>query len=74
MPINLASTRTIYPNDEQLIADIVAGYKKVIADLYAAGCRNIQFDDCTWGVLSIQRQTFSSEQTISSWKSFKSSF
>lgn len=49
MPMNLASTRTIYPNDEQLIADIVAGYKKVIADLYAAGCRNIQFDDCTWG-------------------------
>ena len=26
-------------------------YKKVIKDLYDAGCRNIQFDDCTWGVL-----------------------
>lgn len=25
--------------------------KKVIKDLYDAGCRNIQFDDCTWGVL-----------------------
>jgi len=22
----------------------------VIADLYAAGCRSIQFDDCTWGI------------------------
>ncbi len=22
----------------------------MIADLYAAGCRNIQFDDCTWGI------------------------
>lgn len=49
MPMNQETTRTVYPNDDELIADIVAGYKKVIADLYAAGCRNIQFDDCTWG-------------------------
>ena len=49
MPMNLASTRKFYPDDEELIVDIVKGYKKVIADLYAAGCRNIQFDDCTWG-------------------------
>ena len=33
-----------------MILDIADGYKKVIKDLYAAGCRNIQFDDCTWGV------------------------
>ena len=39
----------VLPTDEELIADLVAGYKKVIADLYAAGCRNLQFDDCTWG-------------------------
>lgn len=49
MPMNIEATRTFYPNDNELIADIVAGYKKVIADLYEAGCRNIQFDDCTWG-------------------------
>lgn len=49
MPMNIEDTRKIYPNDEELIADLVAGYKKVIADLYAAGCRNIQLDDCTWG-------------------------
>ena len=49
MPMNLASTRKFYPDDEELIADIVKGKKKVIADLYTAGCRNIQFDDCTWG-------------------------
>ncbi|MGI6255047.1 MAG: 5-methyltetrahydropteroyltriglutamate--homocysteine S-methyltransferase [Acutalibacter sp.] len=49
MPMNLESTRKFYPTDGELIADIVAGYKKVIADLYEAGCRNIQFDDCTWG-------------------------
>lgn len=49
MPMNLESTRKFYLSDEELIADIVAGYKKIIGDLYAAGCRNIQFDDCTWG-------------------------
>ena len=25
-------------------------YKKVIRDLYDAGCRNIQLDDCSWGM------------------------
>ena len=46
---NLEKTRAIYPNEEDLIQDIVAGYKKVIRDLYDAGCRNVQFDDTTWG-------------------------
>lgn len=47
---NVESTKLIYTNEEELIQDIAKGYKKVISDLYAAGCRNIQFDDCTWGV------------------------
>ena len=37
-----------YADDDALTADIVAAYRTVIADLYAAGCRNVQFDDCTW--------------------------
>lgn len=49
-PDNLESTKAIYPKEEELIRDIAEGYKKVIRDLYDAGCRNIQFDDCTWGV------------------------
>ncbi len=44
------SLRSVYPNDEDLAADIAAAYRTVIADQYAAGCRNIQFDDCTWGI------------------------
>ena len=44
------SLRAVYADDEQLVADIAAAYRTVIADLYAAGCRNIQFDDCTWGL------------------------
>lgn len=49
-PGNLIQTRKIYKDEEELIQDIAKGYKKVIRDLYMAGCRNIQFDDCTWGV------------------------
>lgn len=50
IPANLERTYSIYNTEEELIQDIVSGYKTVIKDLYAAGCRNIQFDDCTWGV------------------------
>ena len=44
------SLRAVYPTDEELIADIAAAYRTVLADLYATGCRNVQFDDCTWGI------------------------
>ena len=44
------SLHAVYPTDEELIADIAAAYRTVLADLYAAGCRNVQFDDCTWGI------------------------
>ncbi len=44
------SLRSVYPDDQALIDDIAAAYRTVIADLYAAGCRSIQFDDCTWGI------------------------
>ena len=44
------SLRSVYPTDVALFDAIAAAYRTVIADLYAAGCRNIQFDDCTWGI------------------------
>lgn len=51
MPFAAENTARYYPNQEELVEDIAAGYRKVIADLYAAGCRNIQLDDCSWGLL-----------------------
>ena len=51
IPDNLENTRKFYSTDEELIEDIAKGYQKVIKELYEAGCRNIQLDDCTWGVL-----------------------
>lgn len=47
---NGINTVRIYPDLEELIQDIAKAYRTVITDLYAAGCRNIQFDDCTWGM------------------------
>ncbi len=50
MPMNLEGTRRIYATDEELIGDIAAGYRAVLGQLHEAGCRNVQFDDCSWGV------------------------
>ncbi|MFC4770725.1 5-methyltetrahydropteroyltriglutamate--homocysteine S-methyltransferase [Enterococcus hermanniensis] len=50
-PDVIEKVRTIYPTNEELIGDIVQAYRQVITDLYAAGARTIQLDDCTWGVL-----------------------
>ena len=51
IPQNIAATRKIYATDDELIADIAAAYREVITEFYAAGCRNLQFDDCTWGAV-----------------------
>ncbi|MDU7501505.1 MAG: 5-methyltetrahydropteroyltriglutamate--homocysteine methyltransferase, partial [Finegoldia magna] len=48
---NAEITKQIYPDYEKLEQDIAQAYRQVIKDLYEAGCRNIQFDDCTWGML-----------------------
>ncbi len=50
-PDNIASTRAAYPDLDKLIEDIAAAYRTVILDLYAAGLRNLQLDDCTWGMI-----------------------
>ena len=47
---NVESTHAIYPNIEDLIQDLATAYQKVIQDLYDAGCRNLQLDDCSWGM------------------------
>ena len=51
MPFALDNTRRFYADTEELIRDIAEGYRRFIRDLHAAGCRRLQFDDCTWGML-----------------------
>ncbi len=43
-----------YASLDDLITDLGAAYRQVFTDLYAAGCRSIQMDDCTWPVLCDQ--------------------
>lgn len=51
IPDNLESTRKFYDTNEELIHDIAKAYREVIKQFYDAGCRNLQFDDCTWGAV-----------------------
>ena len=51
VPLNLERTRKFYPTNEELIHDIGVAYQDVIRQFYEAGCRNLQFDDCTWGAV-----------------------
>ncbi|MCR4721930.1 MAG: 5-methyltetrahydropteroyltriglutamate--homocysteine S-methyltransferase [Lachnospiraceae bacterium] len=46
---NYETTKKFYPTAEELIADIADAYIDVVKQFYEAGCRNLQFDDCTWG-------------------------
>lgn len=51
MPFALENTRKYYADNESLIQDLASAYRKFIRLVYAAGCRRLQFDDCTWGML-----------------------
>ena len=45
----LANTLSVYGTKEAFADDVVAAYSEFVAEFYAAGGRNLQFDDCTWG-------------------------
>jgi len=48
---NQAETTAVYRNREELAADLIQAYRDAIQAFYRAGCRNLQLDDCTWGML-----------------------
>lgn len=47
---NINSLNNIYPNEKELYEDIVNAYGDFISALHSEGCRNLQLDDCTWGM------------------------
>lgn len=51
IPANYKTTRKFYPTNKELIQDIAKAYQDIIKQFYNAGCRNLQFDDCTWGAV-----------------------
>lgn len=48
---NSENTRKFYPNTEELIKDIAKAYATFFKEIYEAGCRTLQLDDCTWGMI-----------------------
>lgn len=55
MPFSRPATKEFYSTEEELENDIADAYIKVLHQLYDAGCRNVQFDDCTWGMMADQK-------------------
>lgn len=51
MPFAVENTRKYYATNEELIEDMAEAYRQFIQAVYKAGCRRLQFDDCTWGML-----------------------
>ena len=51
VPANYENTRKYYQTNDELIEDIANAYQDIIKQFYEAGCRNLQFDDCTWGAI-----------------------
>lgn len=52
--VNEDSLNAVYPDKEELYRDIATAYHRAILAFYELGCRNIQLDDCTWGMLCDQ--------------------
>lgn len=48
---NLLDVRNYYATEEELIQAIAKAYREVLLELYQAGARVIQLDDCSWGML-----------------------
>lgn len=51
MPFAWGHSKQFYADRESLCDDLVAAYKAFIGQLHDAGCRRLQLDDCTWGML-----------------------
>lgn len=51
MPNTIGETNKYYKDTTSLKEDIIKIYTSFINDLYKSGCRNLQLDDCSWGLL-----------------------
>lgn len=52
MPFGRSATKKYYSFADELAADIAGVYIEVLRQLFDAGCRDVQFDDCTWGMMA----------------------
>lgn len=68
---NIEAAKSFYDSKEELIQDIVDAYKTVINDLYDAGLRTLQLDDCSWDILFTDDENKFSEEEQSKRHSLK---
>ena len=45
----LSTTLDIYGSEEAFAEEVIKAYNEFVREIYTAGCRNLQFDDCVWG-------------------------
>ena len=45
----LDKTLGFYGSEEAFADDVVKAYNEFVQEIYHAGCRQLQFDDCVWG-------------------------
>lgn len=48
---NRSCTDAVYSSIDELISDLGEAYRQTILAFYATGCRSLQLDDTTWGIL-----------------------
>ena len=48
-PENIPGVKKVYGSFDNLSTDLATAYQQVVKEFYDAGCRTLQFDDCTWG-------------------------
>jgi 5-methyltetrahydropteroyltriglutamate--homocysteine methyltransferase len=49
-----AVAKSAYPDRDAIFHDLAVAYQNAIKAFYAAGCRYLQFDDCSWAYLCSQ--------------------
>ena len=52
MPVLREPSLQFYKDENELAKDLTSAYTEVCKQLYDAGCRHLQLDDCTWGMLA----------------------
>ena len=48
--------KNVYPDEEDFFNDLAAAYKNVLKSFYEAGCRYLQLDDTSWGLLCSEEE------------------
>lgn len=69
--INIEKTKKYYNSLEELVDDTVKAYATVLKDLKNAGCKVVQFDDCTWSRLISGKNHDNKEYTKEEFKELK---